>query len=83
MTIIGIDLGGTNFRAATFEAGSWTPVDHVKEGVGDRRDPAAMVERIADVAHRLARGQPGTAGIGIAAMLRDRIGTVASIVPRG
>ncbi len=78
MITIGIDLGGTNVRAATFEAGSWKPVDHVKEVVGDRRDPAAMVERIADHVQRLARGQPATVGIGIAAMLRDRIGTVAN-----
>ena len=78
MITIGVDLGGTNFRAATFEAGSWTPVDHVKEAVGERRDPAAMVERIADHVGRLARGQPATVGIGIAAMLRDRVGTVAN-----
>ncbi len=78
MITIGVDLGGTNFRAATFEVGSWTPVDHVKEAVGERRDPAAMVERIADLVQRLARGQPATVGIGIAAMLRDRIGTVAN-----
>ncbi len=78
MITIGVDLGGTNFRAATFEPGSWTPVDHVKEAVGERRDPAAMVERIADLVQRLARGQPATVGIGIAAMLRDRIGTVAN-----
>ena len=78
MIAIGIDLGGTNLRAATFEAGRATPVDHVKEVVGDRRDPAAMVDRIADVVERLARGQAATVGIGIAAMLRDRCGTVAN-----
>jgi glucokinase len=78
MISIGIDLGGTNFRAGTFEGGSATPVDHIKEVVGDRRDPAAMVERIADVTERLARGQAATVGIGIAAMLRDRRGTVAN-----
>ena len=78
MIAIGIDLGGTNFRAATFENGSPTPVDHIKEGVGERRDPATMIERIADVAERLARGQPATIGVGIAAMLRDRRGTVAN-----
>jgi len=75
---IGVDLGGTNLRVATFEGGRHTAVDHVKEAVGDRRDPASIVERIADVAERLARGQPATVGIGIAAMLRDRRGTVAN-----
>jgi len=75
---IGVDLGGTNLRVATFEDGSHAAVDHVKEAVGDQRDPAAIVERIADVAERLARGQPATLGIGIAAMLRDRNGMVAN-----
>lgn len=78
MISIGVDLGGTNLRVATFEEGSHTAVDHVKEAVGDRRDPASIVERIADVAERLARGQPAALGIGIAAMLRDRRGTVAN-----
>ncbi|MBA3454789.1 MAG: ROK family protein, partial [Deltaproteobacteria bacterium] len=78
MITLGVDLGGTNFRAATFEGDSWAPIDHIKEAVGDRRDPASMVDRIADLAVRLARGQPATLGIGIAAMLRDRIGTVAN-----
>ena len=76
MITIGVDLGGTNFRAATFDAGSWTPVDHVKEAVGEARSPEQIVERIGALAERLAPNG-GTIGIGIAAMLCDRRGTVA------
>jgi len=78
MISIGIDLGGTNLRAGTFAPGSAAPIEHVKEEVGEPRDPATIVERIAAVAERLAAGEPATVGIGIAAMLSDRSGTVAN-----
>lgn len=103
---IGIDLGGSNLRAATVGEGA-AIVEHRKEAVGEPRDPATIVERCAklceDLAGKdgqeldpssesssdsgsLARPRPAksgtergvSVGIGIAAMLRDRQGTVAN-----
>ena len=78
---IGIDLGGTNLRGAAFDAdeiaapAQWAQ----RESVGSERDPDAIVERVAAMVERLAAD--GTSdvhvGVGIAAMLRDRRGTVA------
>lgn len=82
---IGVDLGGTNLRVAAFAPGALTPLAHAKEPVGEPRDPATIVERVAAAAERLAAGQGAAAargpipvGVGIAAMLRDRQGTVAN-----
>ncbi len=87
---IGIDLGGTNLRAAII-GDTASLVDHRKEAVGEPRDPATIVERCArmveDLAAPVAGAGPGssatggavaTVGIGIAAMLRDREGTIAN-----
>ncbi|MEJ7596407.1 MAG: ROK family protein [Kofleriaceae bacterium] len=75
---LGIDLGGTNLRAAAFEGD--TARDIHKERVGEDRDPEAIVSRVADLALRFAGDTPGPIplGVGIAAMLRDRRGTVAN-----
>lgn len=79
MTVhIGIDLGGSNFRIAAFDEGGITPLRVHKEAVGEPRDPHAIVERIAAGVERLAGGDTGSVGVGIAAMLRDRQGTVAN-----
>ncbi len=79
MTIhLGVDLGGTNFRVASFMPDLGTPIAVVKEAVGEPRDPATIVERIAGAAERLAARGDATLGVGIAAMLRDREGTVAN-----
>jgi glucokinase len=72
--VIGIDLGGTNLRAARLEGTALTDVR--REPIGEPRDPATIVERIARVVEDLA-GE-GPVGVGIAAMLSDREGTVAS-----
>ncbi|HET9624399.1 MAG TPA: ROK family protein [Kofleriaceae bacterium] len=80
MTIqIGMDLGGSNLRAAAFRDGV-TPIASHREPVGDDRAPAAIVERVAATIERLAGAgdEPVIAGVGIAALLRDRRGTVAS-----
>lgn len=81
MTIqIGVDLGGSNLRAAAFGgADGATPIRSHRELVGDDRAPAAIVERVARTIERLAGGSTGpvTVGVGIAALLRDRRGTVA------
>ncbi|HEY0479251.1 MAG TPA: ROK family protein [Kofleriaceae bacterium] len=82
MTIqIGIDLGGSNLRAAVFGEGDGaTPLEVRKEAVGDARAPDAIVERVARTIEALAGGAAGpvTVGVGLAALLRDRRGTVAS-----
>lgn len=78
---IGIDLGGTNLRGAAFDAAeiaapaSWAQ----RETVGEARDPASIVERVATMVERLASdGSSDVAvGVGLAAMLKDRRGTVA------
>ena len=80
MTIsLGIDLGGTNLRAASF-GDSDTPLEIHKEEVGGDRDPQAIVARIARCAEKLAANAPGQIplGVGIAAMLRDFHGTVSN-----
>ena len=79
MTVhIGIDLGGSNFRIAAFDEGGITPLRVHKEAVGEPRDPRSIVERIAAGVEGLAGGDTGSVGVGIAAMLRDRQGTVAN-----
>jgi glucokinase len=79
---IGIDLGGTNLRAAAFTGEGATPAAVHREPVADDRGPDAIVERVASAIERVARevGAAGgaPAGVGIAAMLRDRAGTVAN-----
>ncbi len=92
MRTIGIDLGGSNLRAAAFERGG----DSGPEGpesddeirvaqhrapVGEPRDPDAIIERVARVIEELGPDDPDepcTVGIGLAALLRDRRGTVAN-----
>ena len=84
---IGIDLGGSNLRAAAF-GDSPTPLASHREPVGDDRSPATIVERLAQVIEQLAGrarqvSRDGSeediaVGVGIAALLRDRRGTVAS-----
>jgi glucokinase len=71
---VGIDLGGTNFRAAVFH-GARRTFEH-REEVGDRRDPASIVRRIAAVVDD-ASPRSAPVGIGIAAMLRGFDGVVA------
>lgn len=82
MTIqIGVDLGGSNLRAAAFGVGDGaTPLEIHKEAVGDDRAPDAIVERVARTIERLAGGSAGpvAVGVGLAALLRDRRGTVAN-----
>lgn len=75
---IGIDLGGSNLRAAIVGDGA-TLTEVSKQPVGEPRDPDTIVERCAKVIEELAGNERGVAvGIGIAAMLRDRVGTVAN-----
>jgi glucokinase len=78
---IGIDLGGSNLRAAAFDdTNDHTPRWLHKESVGEDREPETIVERVASVVDRLASNSAGPIpiGVGLAAMLRDRYGTVAN-----
>ncbi|MGE0403852.1 MAG: ROK family protein [Kofleriaceae bacterium] len=77
---IGVDLGGSNLRIASLKPDSAALVEQHKEPTGEPRDPDTIVERIAALVERFAgnAGGPVPVGIGIAAMLRDRQGTVAN-----
>jgi glucokinase len=75
--MLGIDLGGTNLRIAVVDESSQLR-DHLREKVGEPRDPGTVVERCAALCEQLAAGAPASVGVGIAAMLRDRQGTVAN-----
>jgi len=70
--MIGIDLGGSNLRAARIDQQG---ASH-REPVGEPRDPATIVEKVARVVESLA--PDGPVGVGLAAMLSDRRGTVAN-----
>lgn len=72
---LGIDLGGSTLRLARLEAGD-SLADRLREPLGAARTPAAIVERLARAIERAAP-HGAAVGIGIAAMLRDREGTVA------
>jgi glucokinase len=78
---IGIDLGGTNLRAAVVGEGA-TLIDSHKEPVGEARDPESITERCASVVENLVASTRSdervSVGVGIAAMLRGRQGTVAN-----
>lgn len=80
MIHIGIDLGGTNLRSASFAPGTTTPLEHAKEKVGAARDPQSIVERVSLAVEKLAGQHPGPipVGVGIAAMLQDRRGGVGN-----
>lgn len=84
MTVaVGVDLGGTNLRAAAFgEDGGGEPRASHRELVGTDRSPEAIVEKVAAAIERCAAaagaGDGAAVGVGIAAMLSDRAGTVAN-----
>lgn len=74
---IGIDLGGSTLRAALFGDGP-APLATHRELLGDDRSPATVVALLAGVIERLAGDAPSVpVGIGLAALLRDRRGSVA------
>jgi glucokinase len=75
--MIGIDLGGTNLRAAIIDDSSRIG-EHMKERVGEPRDPETIAERCARICEQWAPSGNATVGIGIAAMLRGNQGMVAN-----
>ncbi|HTJ47116.1 MAG TPA: ROK family protein [Kofleriaceae bacterium] len=81
---IGIDLGGSNLRIAAVRGGVIDEATQHREPVGEPRDPDTVVARLHTLVE-MTRHKAGAAegdhvpvGIGIAAMLRDRRGTVAN-----
>jgi glucokinase len=78
---IGVDLGGTNARAAVVDADSGEIVAAHKEPLRDRA-PAAVVQVVASAVERAARSagvsvkDHGTVGVGVAGQCLGRTGTV-------
>lgn len=84
---IGIDLGGTNLRAALYgsledSSAAPSPIGRRREKVGDDRSPAAIVGQLSRVISELLSEaevtEPVSVGIGVAAMLRGDRGFVAN-----
>ncbi len=82
---IGIDLGGTNLRAAVFAGlpGSIDPIVVHREEVGENRGPDAIAQRVAKLIPSLLRkselgGLCIPVGIGFAGMLHGNEGHVAN-----
>jgi glucokinase len=81
---IGIDVGGSNLRIAAVRGGAIDLATLHREPVGEPRDPDTVIARLATLVE-MTRHKAGAAeddlvpvGIGIAAILRDRRGTVAN-----
>lgn len=80
--VIGVDLGGTNLRVAAFDGLAAGPIAAVRHPVGDDRAVGAVIEALGAAVDAVAaeagfdRAVP--VGVGIAAMLSDRRGTVAN-----
>jgi glucokinase len=80
---IGVDLGGTNLRIAAVRGGAILEDTQHKERVGEPRDPDTVIARLGTLVemtrHRAGATEDDVVpvGIGIAAMLRDRRGTIA------
>ena len=77
MTVIGVDLGGTNLRVAAVEGGAIARRQQIV--LGEARDVDAVVAAIAGLVAAVA-GDLAVApvGVGVAAMLADRRGTVVN-----
>ena len=84
MIRVGVDLGGSNLRAALFTDDSATPTRVIRQPVGSQRDPDAVCSAIATVVEELTAAHiatvtvPISVGVGVAAMLCDRRGTIAN-----
>ncbi|MEZ4403748.1 MAG: ROK family protein [Kofleriaceae bacterium] len=76
--VVGVDLGGTNLRVAAVVDGAIAR--SVRIEVGAARSPAAVVEAIAAAVAELVDDTAGevAVGVGAAAMLGDRAGTVVN-----
>jgi glucokinase len=81
---VGVDLGGSNLRVAALRGGTAEELVARREPVGEPRDPETVIGRVAALVEEVraaagaAEGDLVPVGVGIAAMLRDRAGTVAN-----
>ncbi|MBK9033584.1 MAG: ROK family protein [Myxococcales bacterium] len=76
--VVGVDLGGTNLRVAAVVDGAITA--SVRRVLGERRSVAEVVDAIAAAVAEVAPAGAASApvGVGVAAMLGDRRGTVVN-----
>jgi glucokinase len=81
---IGVDLGGSNLRIAAVRGGAVLEDTQHREQVGEPRDPDTIIARLCTLVE-MTRHRAGATedecvpvGVGIAAMLRDRAGTIAN-----
>jgi glucokinase len=79
MRTVGVDLGGTNVRAALVDPERGTIIgNEVKRPVTDKR-PEAVAELVADVVRAVdPKGERAGVGVGFAAMLRGFTGIVVN-----
>ncbi len=77
---VGVDLGGTNLRAAyvEVEGDSARIVEQHRQPVGEAREPQAVVEALAELVERVAPPPRLPVGVGVAGMLRGTDGIVAN-----
>jgi glucokinase len=77
---IGVDLGGTNLRAAYVEVDGHSAriVEQRRQPVGDVRDPQAVVSALAELVRSVAPERRLPVGIGVAGMLRGTGGIIAN-----
>lgn len=80
---IGVDIGGTNFRAALYRnleeaTGAPTPIRQRRELIGEDRAPEALVDRLVAAIAELSANETATipVGVGFAGMLRGHEGFV-------
>ena len=77
MTVVGVDLGGTNLRVAAVEDGAIVRRQRVV--LGEARGVDAVVAAIAELVAEVAGAAAVVpVGVGVAAMLADRRGTVVN-----
>ena len=77
---VGIDLGGTNLRAALleFSASGAALLAQRKVAVGEARDPKSVADALVALVRALAPEESLPVGIGAAAMLRGDSGVIAN-----
>lgn len=77
---IGLDLGGTNLRAAVVEVSGTTGrlIKQQRAAVGVQRDPKTVAQMLARLVRELDPGGTLPVGVGVAGMLRGTSGIVAN-----
>lgn len=77
---IGVDLGGTNLRAARvdIDGHSWQIVEQRRMEIGEDRSPERICDLVIRLCDKLSAGDPLPVGIGVAAMLDGTDGVLAN-----